>query len=309
MSYGKAVKSNSFYGGMETGGKREIEMPPLDQASPAQDIPNPWDRQQSQSTDNAFSVPDQLPQDTQEAMQQYEPEPEEQVEQPEEAQPVKTPVKETSVAANMRALREAREKAEKERDELMRMLQMQMQQHQPKVIQSESEPEIDLPNIDDESLVEGKYLNKYNQKHARELQKIKADQERMKQEYAESILEMKIKAQYPDFERVVSKENVEILKIRKPLLAKILSESTDTYAKAIEAYEIIKELGIDRAGVVDQDHARAIKNSSKPRPLTSVNPQQGDSPLSKANAFANGEFTAEMKAQLLREMNQIRKQN
>lgn len=308
MSYGKAVKSNSFYGGMETGAKREIEMPPLDQVSPAQEIPNPWDKQQlSQPQESAFSVPDELPQETQEAMQQYEPEEvEETVEQP---APVKAIAKESSVAANMRALREAREKAERERDELMRLLQMQMQQQQTKVAQPESEPEIELPNIDDESLVEGKYLNKYNQKHSRELQKIKADQERMKQEYAEQLMEMRIKSQYPDFEKVVSKENVEILKIRKPLLAKILSESTDTYAKAIEAYEIIKELGIDRTGILDQDHARAIKNATKPRPLTSVSPQQGDSPLSKANAFANGEFTAEMKAQLLREMNQIRKQN
>jgi len=115
--------------------------------------------------------------------------------------------------------------------------------------------------------------------------------------------------EFPDFENVVSKENVEILRIRKPFLAKLLSESSDTYSKAVEAYQAIKDLGIHRTQVMDQDHARAIKNATKPRPLTSVNPQQGDSPLSTANAFANGEFTAEMKTQLLREMNQIRKNN
>ena len=47
----------------------------------------------------------------------------------------------------------------------------------------------------------------------------------------------------------------------------------------------------DQDPVLQNDRARVIKNSAKPRPLASVNPQQGDSPLSKANAFANGEFT------------------
>ncbi len=315
MSYGKSVKSNSFYGSMETGGKREIEMPPLDQVSPAQEIPNPWDNQKNMTTDQggAFSVPDELPRETRESMQSFD-EPQEAQEQEyvsesqEEPKPVYSS-KESSIAANMRALREGKEKAERERDDFMKLLQMQMQQPQNKVMQQEPELDIEIPNIDDDSLAEGKHVNKMNQKYARELQKVKADQDRMRSQYAESLLEMKIKSQYPDFEKVVSKENVEILKIRKPLLAQILSEATDPYAKASQAYEIIKELGIDQTGVIDQDRARAIKNSVKPRPLTSVNPQQGDSPLSKANAFANGELTSEMKAQLLREMNQIRKQN
>lgn len=313
MSYGKSVKSNSFYGAMETGGKREIEMPPLDQVTPIQNVPQPWDEQQksAQLQDNAFGVPDELPQETREAMQQFEPEEVEQVEEVEESRPATKQTRESDAAANIRALREAKEKAERERDEFVKLLQMQMGQQPLKYAtqQSEPEPEVDLPNIDDDSLVEGKYINKYNQKQTQELKKIRADQQRMQQEYAEAILEMKIKSKYPDFEQVVSKENVEILKIRKPLLAKILSESTDAYAKAVEAYEMIKDLGIDRTGVLDQDRARAIKNATKPRPLTSVSPQQGDSPLSKANAFANGELTSDMKAQLLREMNQIRKMN
>ena len=54
------------------------------------------------------------------------------------------------------------------------------------------------------------------------------------------------------------------------------------------------------------DKAKAVINAQKPRPLTSISPQQGDSPLSKANAFANG-LTPELQAQLLKEMKQSMK--
>ena len=54
------------------------------------------------------------------------------------------------------------------------------------------------------------------------------------------------------------------------------------------------------------DRELAQKNASKPKPLASVSPQQGDSPLSRANAFANG-LTNELKAQLRKEMEEARK--
>jgi hypothetical protein len=41
--------------------------------------------------------------------------------------------------------------------------------------------------------------------------------------------------------------------------------------------------------------------------MASISPQQGDSPLTKANAFANGELTPELKAQLWKETNQYRR--
>jgi hypothetical protein len=54
------------------------------------------------------------------------------------------------------------------------------------------------------------------------------------------------------------------------------------------------------------DKLRAQKNAAKPKPLASVNPQQGDSPLSKANAFANG-LTDDLKKQLRKEMEDARR--
>ncbi len=55
-----------------------------------------------------------------------------------------------------------------------------------------------------------------------------------------------------------------------------------------------------------KSETRIQKNASKPKPLASVNPQQGDSPLSRANAFANG-LTEELKDQLRKEMSESRR--
>jgi hypothetical protein len=67
----------------------------------------------------------------------------------------------------------------------------------------------------------------------------------------------------------------------------------------------MKTFGIHK-DIYESDRLKALKNSQKPRPLASVSPQQGDGPLSKANAFANG-MTAELKEQLRKEMYAARK--
>ena len=52
--------------------------------------------------------------------------------------------------------------------------------------------------------------------------------------------------------------------------------------------------------------SKARENHAKPRPISSIGAQEGDGPLSKANAFANG-LTDELKQQLLKEMQEARK--
>ena len=68
---------------------------------------------------------------------------------------------------------------------------------------------------------------------------------------------------------------------------------------------MIKQMGVYKEDKFSQDRARAEVNAGKPRPLTSMSPQQGDGPLSKANAFDNG-LTDELKESLLKEMNDAR---
>ena len=65
---------------------------------------------------------------------------------------------------------------------------------------------------------------------------------------------------------------------------------------------MVKKLGISEQVMVDnQGKATAQRNAAKPRPTASISPQQGETPLSRANAFANG-LTEEMKKQLYKEM-------
>lgn len=211
-----------------------------------------------------------------EVKQEVAPEP---AEQPHEAE-------ETREERNFKILRAAREKAERERDELAQQLARMYQQPAP-----QQQQEVN-PNPDD--LVEWKHVDK----RIRDLEnQIKGYQ----QQSQESIIEARLKAQYPDFDRVVSRDNIEILKAEYPELADTLNSSSNLYSKAVSAYTLIKKLGIQQDDNSDVDRARLQKNMSKPKPLASISPQKGDSPLSKANAFAEG-LTDSLKEQLRKEM-------
>jgi hypothetical protein len=228
--------------------------------------------------------------------------PEEVVETPqEEALPVveskpKETVEQTKQQANFKALRLEKERIEREHQEAMQRL---AEYEKPKQPQQEEDLEI---NIGDDDLFEGK--------HYRKLQKqLKKQQDELKK-YQEQIsltsTETKLKSQYADFDKVVSEDNIRKLRETEPELAETIASTQDVYSKAVSAYKIIKKLGIYVEDNYSQDREIAQKNSLKPKPLASVSPQQGDSPLSKANAFANG-LTPELKQQLWKEMEESAK--
>lgn len=186
--------------------------------------------------------------------------------------------KESSEERNFRNLREKAEKIQKERDEaLLRLRQYEEAQ------KSESE----ALNLKPDDLAEGKHISKVENR-------IK-DLERQ-------VMETRLRAQYPDIDKVVNDTTLALIKEKYPHLARTIGASKDFYDQAISAYTIIKEMGIYQDPTpFDSERALALKNSTKPRPLASVSPQQGDSPLSKANAFANG-LTEDLKIQLRKEM-------
>ena len=118
---------------------------------------------------------------------------------------------------------------------------------------------------------------------------------------------MRLKTQYPDFDNIVSRENLESLRLAYPEIAQTINSSSDLYSQAVSAYTMIKKLGIGVEDSFIEEKAAIQRNAAKPKPLASINPQQGDSPLSKANAFAtSGKLTDELKAQMLKEMNEFR---
>jgi hypothetical protein len=210
--------------------------------------------------------------------------------EPQVAQPIETPQQ-----RNFKELRERAERAEREREQLLKLVE----QHLPKE-QKPQKPTYTKRNLGKDDIVEGKDLDPIEQ----ELREIKEELNHYKQQNTNYSAETRLKAQYPDFDRVCSKENLETFSYAYPELAATLRTSQDIYAMGVSAYTLIKKFNIDQAAGVDME--RTEKNLAKPKPTNAINPQKGDNPLSRANAFAEG-LTEDLKKQLLREMNEARR--
>ena len=206
-----------------------------------------------------------------------------------EQEVIKVESKPTEPQESFKQLRAAKLKAERERDELLRQIQAQSATQAP-------QEEEDV-NLDADALVEGKHYKKMQAKIKRLEQRL----ENSYQQSTQTAVEAKLKAQYPDFDKIVSGENIAQLRDQYPEIAATLHSTADIYSKAVSAYTMIKRLGIAQDDVYQEDRLKAQANAAKPRPLASVSPQQGDSPLSRANAFANG-LTDDLKKQLHKEM-------
>lgn len=198
---------------------------------------------------------------------------------------------------NFRDLRNKALALQRERDEAIARMQ------ELEALQKKQDPQNPVSDEDEEialapdELAEGKHLSKVGRKIKRLEQQLQSYQRTAQ----EAAIEAKIKAKYPDFDEVVNKDTIESLRLLEPEFAETLNSSSNLYSKAVAAYKMIKRSGIilDEADV--QEKKTITKNTTKPRSSTSVSPQQGESPLQRANAFANG-LTEELKKQLLQEM-------
>jgi multidrug efflux pump subunit AcrB len=232
--------------------------------------------------------------EVQEAVTEFE-EPSEEI-----VQPLKT---ESESDKNFRILREEKKKLERERDEYLKLLQQTYAQKNAPAVQAPVEDEDTDLNIAPDEIVEGKHIAKVLNRQ----RQLENELKQYKQQAASMNVQTQIRMQYPDYASVVTEQNIEILRTQHPEIAQALGASTDPYSTALSAYKLIKKLGIAE-DVPDylEEKLRVQKNSAKPRPLASVSPQHGESPLTKANAFANG-LTDELKKQLHREMMLARK--
>ena len=301
-------RKKNFYIDGATEAAADIEMPPIGVMPPVlAENPQDWGGNNQQQTE----VPDVQP-----VQLQSEPEQDSDIEddsnqqgQEEAAEVPQQKSSNRSVAENLRNLREARERAEWERDTLRNQLEQMQRYGQQKQQPVEELPEVEQePQFDfaDDALMEGKQVKKVFSSVNKELQAVKKQLKQFHSQSSEMAVEAKIKAVYPDFDDVVSVENVARLNADYPEIAKTLRDTPDIWNKASSAYSIMKKFGIYRDKSFDEDKMKAIKNAQKPRPVASVNPQHGDSPLSKANAFANG-LTPDLRKQMLKEMAEARK--
>jgi hypothetical protein len=229
-----------------------------------------------------------LEQETQETLQQ-------------ETQPIKqdqAPVQrqESERDYNIRLIREEREHYQRERDELARKLAQYEQAQQKQV-----EPEVSsLPDVADSDLVEGRHIRSVS----RELKQMKQQLAQYQQVAQTNAIELQVRSNYPDFDKVVTPQAIEELKKRYPSVAATIYSSNDLYNKAASAYDLIKSLGINKKEEFVAEKSAIQSNAQKPRSAVTLAPQTGATPLSHANEFANG-LTDEMKEHLYREMNDL----
>lgn len=247
----------------------------------------------------AQATPAPAPMPVQQPMEQMEHE-EVQEQTPE---PINDPApesEESGYKVNMRikALRLAKEKAERERDDILRLAQMNQSFNKPQEEKQVTKPRSRLRS---DELVEGTHVNELDD----ELQQLKQQLLRQQQQSYNENSKLRLKTRFNDFEQVVNQETIEMLQVLQPEIAQTLNSTQDIYAAGVTAYNIIKNLGLKPEASYDSDIKRIQTNAAKPKPMVSINPQQGESALAKANAFANG-LTPELKDQLYKEMQAAR---
>lgn len=124
-------------------------------------------------------------------------------------------------------------------------------------------------------------------------------------EYIASTVEERVKSKFSDYDEIVTQENIENLKRKKPELALSLAHNPDPYAQAVAVYDALKMVGagqrIDDTTRLEKE--RAQKNSQKP---VSVNAVTKSSALGNVHLFENG-LTPELKKSLYAEMRQAAK--
>lgn len=216
--------------------------------------------------------------------------------------------KDIDQARNFRAVKEAAERAARERDEaLARLRQYENPSSYAKapadMTHEHDEEEVEELNVKPDDLVEGKHLLKYN----KEIKALKQQLKQFANQTHASTAEARLRIQYQDFDKVMTLENIRALSAAYPELAKSINATNDLYDKSVSAYTLIKRFGIyDETPPYEAEKQKAVANAAKPRPLASVSPQQGDTPMQRANIFAQG-LTDELKQKLREEMAQAAK--
>jgi Asp-tRNA(Asn)/Glu-tRNA(Gln) amidotransferase C subunit len=250
----------------------------------------------------------------QEAVESYEVEVEETVDNAEVVNepditpiPTSKPQEDSYQARNFRTLRDDKARSDRERDEALAKLRAyEMQQYNmQQQAQQQSTQEIEDVDIEigTDDIAEGKHIKAL----AAEVKKLRGMVKQTEQRSTVMTEESKLLAKYPDYYNIVSSDSIARLQAEDPELAQVLGTSTDVYGAKAMAYKAIKKMAAVKVEpTYEAEKAQIQKNAAKPKPLASLSPQQGDSPLSRANAFANG-LTPALQEQLRREMNDARR--
>jgi hypothetical protein len=133
------------------------------------------------------------------------------------------------------------------------------------------------PEPDDDDYIEGKQFKS-------EINYLKRELNQFKQQAQSTSMEMQLRSKYPDFERVVSPDNINKFIQLKPELAESLRQTPDSYNKLITVYK----------------RERADMNQNKPRVASSL--KKTESALSHASEFSGSRLDESRKKEIWQQM-------
>lgn len=218
---------------------------------------------------------------------------------------------ETNAEINYRAMRQAKKEADERSAKLQRdneiimrqLAEIQRRTPQEELPQQKPKREFKRTRLEDDALIEGKQYNE----QAEEIAELREELDSFRRNTYHMTNEQRLRNEYSDIDRVVTAENIEMLKELHPALARTALNTQDFYDKSVTIYNMIKDKGIYKNPIETEiymaDRKKALENNAKPKPLSSIAPQTGSSPIHKANAFANGSTPSkEYVEQLRKEM-------
>jgi hypothetical protein len=206
-----------------------------------------------------------------------------------EAEPVAAPA--DAKEQNWRAMRAQAEKTrqlEKEAQELARERDYYREQALKKQ-QVESQDE--------------DYRSDYEKKLARELENLRAEVANQAKETAAakrsaaiSRGEQRLVQDYPDINQVVTDDNIKVLEMEYPHLYNSVIASNDVYTVGSAAYELIVAKGIyKKPSKLSTSSAsqQIARNQNKPKSVSTVAPQSGETPIQRAGNFMGNSIASE----------------
>lgn len=206
--------------------------------------------------------------------------------------------KESDQHRNFRELRLAKERAEQEARQLAQerehymklLLQYEQQKNQQKPVETQSSF-----SIDDDALVEGRHVKQYHQ----ELNKIREEMEKVKNEYRESLASQSFKLQCPDYDKVVNPQTLSDFERLYPQESEAILLISDKTKQKMMAYNLLKRYGVYKDPVHNTDHQKVAMHSKQPLSSAAVGAKVKTSPLSQASSYANDNMPSEAEAKRL----------
>lgn len=211
--------------------------------------------------------------------------------------------------------RELRAAIERERQERIAETQRReaAERRLAEIAQAKQESEESLGADDD--YIEAKHFKKLQREVKETRQQLKERQEREQQERQQNELwrtEMTLRSQFNDYNDVMTSENLAQLEEKDPIMARVLHDSQDEYAKRVGAYNLIKRMKQQNAPSPEAaiNAQKLEENASKIRPAASMASQSASvSPLRQASKYTGqaveGEYKRWLQEQVARDSKNV----